>query len=75
MRTVELRCPVGPRRLLSKLLIAGERPHVVEGNLIEFACPECAKASRMRNPKVYRILHRFNLLGELVESLEVFRGE
>ena len=67
MRTVELRCPVGPRRLLSKLLIAGERPHIV-GNLVELACSDCKQAERKKGNPVVRVLHRYDLSGALIES-------
>lgn len=69
MQTVEIRCPVGPRRLLSKLLVAGEKPHVVEGNLIEFACDDCKRTLRQQGRIVIRVLHRYDLAGELVETV------
>lgn len=75
MKTIEIRCPVGPKRLLSKLQLAGERPTITDGNLIEFSCSDCTKIQRRSNPEVFRILHRFNLIGELVESVEVMRWE
>lgn len=68
MGTVEIRCPVGPKRLLSKLISHGERPHIVEGNLIEFSCDDCKRAARRSTPRVVRVLHRYNLAGDLVES-------
>lgn len=68
METVEIRCPVGPRRLLSKLLVAGERPKHVDGNLIEFSCDDCKKNLRRRGMTVVRVLHRYNLAGELVQT-------
>lgn len=75
METVEVRCPVGPRRLLSKLLLAGGTPQVVSGNLIEFSCSDCTKQARVKNPAVFRVLHRYDLTGELVESVVALRGE
>lgn len=69
MTAIEIRCPVGPRRLLSKVLTSGDSPHVTADNLIEFACPDCARALRRREPDVFRVLHRFNLAGDLVESV------
>ncbi len=71
MRTVEIRCPVGPQRLLSKLLLEGDRPHIVEGNLIEFACDDCKRSLRQRGEQVVRVLHRYNLAGDLVETVTV----
>lgn len=70
MTTVEIRCPVGPRRLFSKLLVSGEKPQVVEGNLIEFACDECKRTLRQQQTgQITRVLHRYNLAGELVETI------
>lgn len=69
METVEIRCPVGPRRLLSKLLIDGDHPHVTEGNLIEFSCDDCKKTLRRQGKDAYRVLHRYDLAGTLVESV------
>lgn len=67
-RTIELRCPEGPRRLLAKTVVAGGHPVIVEGNLIELACDDCKKTLRQQGQPVLRVLHRFNLAGELVES-------
>jgi len=72
MRIVELRCPVGPQRLLSKLLISGGRPKITEGNLVELACSDCKKSVRGSGRQVVRVLHRFDLSGELVETCLVF---
>lgn len=70
METVEIRCPVGPRRLLSKLLMAGEQPKHAEGNLIEFACDDCKRELRKRRTDtIVRVLHRYNLAGVLVETI------
>lgn len=73
-RIVELRCPEGPRRLLSKLLIDGGRPKIVEGNLIELSCPDCKRRLRQEGQSIVRVLHRFNLAGDLVESSTVDDG-
>lgn len=69
MKEVEIRCPTGPERLLSKLLISGGKPHITEGNLLEFACADCKKTLRRQGRPVYRVLHRYNLAGELVTSV------
>lgn len=71
MDVIEIRCPVGPRRLLSKVMSEGGLPHIVPGNLIEFACDDCKRWQRREDPKVQRILHRFNLAGDLVETVVV----
>lgn len=63
---VELRCPANPSRLFAKVVT--ERPlTIVEGNLIEVACRDCAKDRGVR-----RVLHRFDVTGELIET-EVLR--
>lgn len=68
MTSVELRCPVGARRLLGKLLSEGGQP-TISDNLMELACKDCAKNAREFDPSVRRVLHRFSAIGELVESV------
>jgi hypothetical protein len=48
--------------------LAGEQPQYVEGNLMEFACDDCKKQLRRSGDNVFRVLHRYNFLGELVET-------
>lgn len=71
METVEIRCPVGPRKLLSKLLVSGEQPTIVDGNLIEFSCEDCRRILRKHGERVSHVLHRYNLAGDLVETVKV----
>lgn len=66
---LELRCPLGPRRLLSKLRIAGGQPLIVPGNLVELSCDDCKRTLRRTDPGVNRVLHRFDMTGVLVESV------
>lgn len=73
MPEVQIRCPEGPRRLLAKARLVGDRPHVTDGNLIEFYCNDCTRSRRRKDPAVSRVLHRFDLTGTLVESV-VERG-
>lgn len=68
MTAVELRCPVGAQKLLGKVLREGGQP-VVTDNLMELACRDCAQNAREFDPTVRRVLHRFNVIGELVESV------
>jgi hypothetical protein len=78
---VEVRCPVPqtlptgecrPGRLLFKLLRAGTPPSWVHpDNLIELACEDCKYRLRKAGHPVQRVLHRYNLAGELVEVLTV----
>lgn len=69
MKTYDLRCPVGPGRLHAKVLTHGECPEIVEDNLVELACTDCKKALRAQGKQVFRVLHQFNLAGELVRSI------
>lgn len=67
---VELRCPVGPRRLFAKFRLGGGTdPHVTDDNLVEFACSDCKRSVRDQGRPVDRVLHRYNFFGELVESV------
>ena len=68
METIEIRCPVDSRRLFTKLVLSGEVPSYVEGNLIEFSCDECKAIHRKRGSPVFRVLHRYNFVGDLVET-------
>lgn len=74
VREVEIRCPLGPRKLFAKLRLAGVSTPVTVDNLIEMACQDCRR--RIRNEEgrdVQYVLHRFNIAGELVETVEVER--
>lgn len=68
MPTIDIRCPEGPRKLLMKLQINGERPTFTEGNLIELSCDHCKATLRRGRMKVTRVLHRYDLSGELIET-------
>jgi hypothetical protein len=69
METVEVRCPVGPRRLFAKFrLEGGVTPHVTPDNLVEFACADCRKELRERGETVRLVLHRYNFFGDLIET-------
>lgn len=61
---VEVRCPVGPQRLFTKLRLGEETARYIQpANLIEFSCSDC---SRHRDERVF---HRYNFIGELVETI------
>ena len=67
---VEVRCPVGPQRLFSKLRLGQiEGRYIQPGNLIEFACSDCSRQLSRADGAPVRVLHRYNFLGELVETL------
>lgn len=71
---IELRCPVGPKRLLAILRKSGEPLRVVAGNLIEFACHDCKRDLRRRGESPDLVLHRFDVAGVLVETVVVDGG-
>lgn len=76
---IEVRCPVPqrlpdghsrPGKLLFKLRVAGGLPSFVQpDNLIELPCEECRHQLRRRGTRVTRVLHRFDLAGNLVATL------
>jgi hypothetical protein len=71
---VDLRCPVhapcDPGKLLARLRLAGGQPSFVKpDNLIELDCPACKTARRRQGRPVRRVLHRYDLLGEMIETL------
>lgn len=71
---VELRCEANPLRLLAKIRQPQSGVEIVDGNLIEIACDHCKRVHRQRDPQVLRVLHRWNVLGELIET-ETVRAE
>lgn len=75
MNTVEVRCPVGPQKLFTKLKLGEEFAQYLPNNLIEFTCSDCAKTiGRQRNARV-RVYHRFNFIGDLVSTSVVEQWE
>jgi len=42
--------------------------YVQPGNLIEFTCSDCARKLSRERQRRLRVFHRFNFLGELVET-------
>jgi hypothetical protein len=68
---VDLRCDVNPAKLLARV----QRPHIVEGNLIEIACDDCKSRYRRAGKRVSIVLHRFDVEGQIVESEVRQHGE
>jgi hypothetical protein len=66
---VEVRCPSEFGRLLLKISVSDDPPVVVPGNLMEIACPACRRVLQREGRSVSRVLHRYNFLGELVETV------
>lgn len=73
MTDIDVRCPVGPQRLLARLLARGEQPHVAEGNVWEFACTDCARMLRKDGHNVLRVLHQYTITGKFIETIVVPR--
>lgn len=69
VKSVDLRCPIGPKRLLAVVRQTEDYHGIVEGNLLELACRDCRNfTANAEGRKPQFVLHRFNVLGELVES-------
>jgi hypothetical protein len=79
MEEIEVRCPVPqqlpdghelPGKLLFKLRLSGALPSFIHpDNLIELPCGYCKAQLRRRGVNVSRVLHRFDLAGNLVATL------
>lgn len=69
VNTVEVRCPVGPQKLFVKLKLGEEFGGYVDGNLFEFSCSDCAKRIGREKAIPVRVFHRYNFVGELVQTL------
>lgn len=66
MTAVEIRCPAVPLRLLLRL----GSPVLVDGaNLIEVACRGCKTDYRKAGEQVSLVVHRYNVMGALVETV------
>jgi hypothetical protein len=77
----DIRCPQGPKKLLAKLSKPSEEElqdyresKRIVSNLLELSCRDCTKETRReavergQEPPL-RVLHRYNLVGELVETV------
>lgn len=71
--TVDLRCPVGAKKLLARIRQTNGPVRVTGDNLLELACRDCrVRVANETGSRPTLVVHRFNVLGELVES-EVIR--
>ncbi len=76
---VDVRCPdrwsdgtCQPGRLLLKIRQRGEREtYVHPDNHIELYCEDCTRNMRKAGRRVRRVLHRYDFIGQLVETLIV----
>lgn len=66
---LDVRCPRG--RLFAKLLSKEQRPQITPENLMEFACHDC-KRKLTDKEAVKHVLHRFDFLGDLIETEVVY---
>lgn len=41
---------------------------MTDGNLMELACKHCAQQMRRHGRQVALVLHRFNMVGQLIET-------
>jgi hypothetical protein len=76
---VELRCPrdyphpdgtCSAGRLLAQLRMAGEKPSFIHpDNLIVMACGDCKRFYRRNGMTYFRVLHCYDMAGDLVSTL------
>lgn len=74
VQIIEIRCPQGPKSLLAKVRADGGTVHVRDG-LMEFSCRDCTRRARRSMESAglnasFRVLHRFDFAGALIESLQ-----
>ena len=63
----QLRCPDNQARMFCEVESESDI-HIAPGNLIAVACRHCRTEARKTDPLVSRVIHRFNVLGELIET-------
>lgn len=68
MSTVEVRCPVGPQKLFFRVQLGEEYSQYVSPNLLEISCYDCSKSQTRTLGRKVRVVHRFNVIGELIET-------
>lgn len=72
---VEVRCPLGAKTLLAKVLAEkGGTARRTTENLLELSCRSCTRQARHEMADVgmstgFRILHRYDFAGQFVESV------
>lgn len=68
MNVVEVRCPVGPKKLFTKLKLGEEFATYLPNNCLEFSCGDCGRSASRRLGYRVRVFHSFNFIGELVNT-------
>lgn len=71
MREVEIRCPVGFRKLFMRMRISSEPLQVTEDNLMEFACNDCLRSHRRDGQTMSQVYHYYSFDGTLVHTVKV----
>lgn len=69
--SIDVRCPYGPQKLFMKLLSydsSEEDENIPDYLTIEFACSDCARFFRKEGQNVYRVLHRYTIVGKYKET-------
>lgn len=76
MKEVEIRCPVGPQRLFLKMRIEGRIDFInSELNCMELSCQDCCRSLRKEGHRVFRVLHRYAVNAELIETVVVWNNQ
>jgi hypothetical protein len=72
---VDVKCPIGPRELLSRIKVDPDapKPYVNDSNLMCLKCSFCTRTARKQDPRILRVIHEFNFIGELVDSTIEYR--
>lgn len=71
--SIDLRCDRDPRRLFAKIRSeSGKLPQITDDNLFEVACRDCVKAYRNEGLDIKQVFHRFNAIGEAVETERLY---
>lgn len=66
--TIDIRCPIDPRRLFFKIEIRDGSFHIPA--TAQVACDDCKRLLRRKGrPDVQRVIHVYDLDGNFVESL------
>lgn len=66
---IEFRCPRDRRTMFGKIVQEQFRAFdITQPAIIEFACAECRRVLGRRGLQVQRVLHRYDLYGNFIET-------
>jgi hypothetical protein len=71
VEVVELRCTEGFGKLLGKVFRAGMPLTIDLENCAELPCADCKRRMKRDDPRIRFVLHRFDWLGVLVDTIVV----